>query len=301
MSEPRLPYATIEVFTAIATHGSLRAAADALGLQPSTVSHHLKTLEHELGTTLIVRTTRRLELTDAGRALRDGAGPALAQIADAVERARTTGEDPGGTLKLALPEYTVHLGLQDALHAFSRAHPKLHLELCFSDGLHDIVESGLHAGFRAGNRVAPDMVAVPLTGPLDVVVAASPRHLAQHGVPRAPQDLVHHTCVHYRFTSAGRHAPWTFASDNVRYDVDVPGRLTVNTLPALRDAARADLGLIRIFRASIAGDLAAGDLVSVLDSHVPPEPGLCLYYPRAYRSIVPLRLLIAHLKTTALT
>ena len=95
----RLPLATLEIFTAIARHGSLRAAAEALGIKPSTVSHQLKTLEGQLGTALFIRTTRSISLTEAGRALLRGAGPAFDQLSEAVESARSTGHGSGFSMR----------------------------------------------------------------------------------------------------------------------------------------------------------------------------------------------------------
>lgn len=98
----RLPLPALEIFDAIVREGSFKGAALRLGLQPSTVSHQLKTQEEQLGTALIIRTTRSLSLTEARRALLRGAGPAFDQLADAVESARSVGHAPRGTLRLAM-------------------------------------------------------------------------------------------------------------------------------------------------------------------------------------------------------
>ena len=101
----RLPLTTLEIFDAIAREGSFKGAANRLGLQPSTVSHQLKSLEEQLGTALIIRTTRSLCLTESGRALLRGAGPAFDQLANAVESAKSTGHAAWGKLRLAIPEF----------------------------------------------------------------------------------------------------------------------------------------------------------------------------------------------------
>ena len=292
----RLPLATLEIFTAIARYGSLRAAADALGIKPSTVSHQLKALETQLGTALFIRTTRSVSLTEAGRALVRGAGPAFDQLSEALESARSTGHAARGTLKLAMPEFAYHLFVSLALKSFCARYPEIELELSLTDALSDILGEELHAGFRLGDRISQDMVALRLTPPLPLAVVASPAYLAKHGRPETPRDLLNHNCVQYRFQSSGRIAPWAFTSQEGDYDVAVQGNLTTNTLPASVDFALQDLGLMFTFRDYVADQITEGTLVPVLEQHLGSTPGIYIYFPREYRSMMPLRLFIDHLK-----
>lgn len=292
----RLPLATLEIFTAIAEHGSLTAAADALGIKPSTVSHQLKNLEDRLGTALFIRTTRSVSLTEAGRALLKGTAPAFHQISDAVESARTTGHEPRGTLKIAVPEFAYHLLVAKALPDFRAAHPEIEIELSLTDALEDILEAGLHAGIRLGDVVAQDMVAVRLTPPKKLAVLGSPDYFARHGAPELPEDLLEHECIRYRFHSSGRLAPWTFIGHESGYDVEVSGKLIVNSLPVALDAARRGEGLIFVLHDYAAGDIADGSLVAVLEGHLSHTPGFYFYFPRAYRSMTPLRLFLDALR-----
>lgn len=292
----RLPLATLEVFTAIARHGSLRAAADALGLKPSTVSHQLKTLEEQLETALFIRTTRSVSLTEAGRALIRGAGPAFDQLADSVESARTTGHAARGALKLAMADHVYDLYISPVLPSFCAAYPEIELEFVISDALTDLVEQGLHAGFRIGDRIAQDMVAVRLTPPLALAVVGSPDYLTRYGVPETPRDLLEHSCIRYRFHSSGRIAPWEFQGADGAYSVDVKGNLINNTLPASIDLARQGLGLAYTFRDYVAQELTSQTLVPVLDEHLRETPGIFIYFPREYRAMMPLRLFMEHLR-----
>lgn len=292
----RLPLATLEVFTAIARHGSLRAAADALGIKPSTVSHQLKTLEDQLSTALFIRTTRSVRLTEAGRALVRGSGPAFDQLQEAIESARTTGHAARGSLKLAMPDFVYQLFVGPAFASFSAQYPEIEVELSLTDALSDILEEGLHAGFRLGDRISQDMVAIRLTKPLNLAVAASPSYVEMSGSPETPQDLLDHNCIRYRFQSSGRIAPWTFKSPGGDFNVDVHGKLIVNTLPASIDTAKQGMGLIYTFKDYCADQLSGGTLVSFLAEYLPQTPGIFIYFPREYRNMMPLRLLIDHLK-----
>ncbi len=292
----RLPLSTLEIFTAIARHGSLRAAAEVLGIKPSTVSHQLKALEEQLGTALFVRTTRSISLTESGRALIRGAGPAFDQLSEAVESARSTGHAARGTLKLAMPEFAYHLYVGPALKSFCGAYSEIELELSLTDALSDILGEELHAGFRLGDRVAQDMVAVRLTPPLPVTVVASPDYFAAQGIPETPRDLLGHNCIRYRFQSSGQIAPWSFQSSEGEYSVDVQGNLIANALPASVDLAKRGLGLAYTFKAYVGTQIAAGELQPVLDDHLAPTPGIFMYFPREYKSMMPLRLFIDHIK-----
>jgi DNA-binding transcriptional LysR family regulator len=293
----RLPRAPLVVFAAIAQHGSLRAAAEALGIKPSTVSHQLRNLEEQLGTALFIRSTRAISLTEAGRALIRGAGPAFDQLSEAVESARSTGHAARGTLKLAMPEFAYHLFVAPVLAKFCADYPEIELELSLTDALSDILGEELHAGFRLGDNIAQDMVAVRLTPPLRLTVVGSPAYLDAHGVPDSPRDLLRHTCILYRFQSSVRIAPWSFASPDGAYAVEVQGNLITNTLPASVDLARKGLGLVNTFRDFVAEQIASGDLVPILENDLGTTPGIYIYFPREYRAMMPLRLFMDHLRS----
>lgn len=294
----RLPLATLEVFTAIAQQGSLRAAADFLGIKPSTVSHQLKSLEDQLDTRLFVRTTRSINLTEAGRALLRGSGPAFMQLTEALDNARTAGHAERGSLKLTMPGFAYELVVGSALKSFCQTYPAIEVDISLTDAMTDILEEELHAGFRLGDRIAHDMIAVRLTPPQPVAVMASPDYIARHGVPKSPRDLLDHSCIRYRFQPSGQIAPWMFTGPEGEYSVDVRGNLVANSLSVSVDLAIQGLGFVYTFRAYCASELKEQRLVAVLDHHLSDTPGLYIYFPREYRTMVPLRHLIDHLKDT---
>ena len=296
----RLPLATLEIFDAIAREGSFKGAANRLGLQPSTVSHQLKTLEAQLDTALIVRTTRSLSLTEAGRALLRGAGPAFDQLADAVETARSVGHAPRGALRLAMTDFVYELYVSNALESFRSTYPDIEIEMAFTDALTDLLSEELHAGFRLGDRIAPDMVAVRLSQSEPLAVLASPTYLERCGIPNTPAELLNHDCIRYRFPTSRQIAPWTFIDQSQDYTVEVTGPLIVNTLPAVVDLALKGHGLIFTFRDYCADQITQGTLVPVLQDHLGNTPGTYIYFPREYGNMVPLRLFINHLKSSVL-
>ena len=160
----RAPISGIEVFLAIVREGSLRAAARSLGVGAPAVSHQLKAFERKIGVDLLVRTTRSIELTDAGRTLLAGAAPAFKEMIDAIEGTRVIGNSNTGTLRLTLPRSAYKMIIAPVLADFQARYPDVCLDLSINEGLVDIVKEGFHAGFRLGDRLTTDMVAVRLTG-----------------------------------------------------------------------------------------------------------------------------------------
>jgi DNA-binding transcriptional LysR family regulator len=292
----RLPLSGLETFQAIAEHGTLRRAAAALGVHPPAISHRLKSLEERLGVTLFSRTTRSVRLTDAGRALLGRTTQALRDLGDALEEARTIGSTRKGTLRITLPYVAFELAIAPRLAAFQGAYPDIELDLSFDEAFVDVVAQGLHAGVRMGDHIQEDMVAVRLTPPFKEAFFAAPSYLARRGRPRSPSDLLHHTCIRYRFIGARRIADWHFQGDRGPVSVAVRGGLIVNSTQAVVRAARAGLGIGWLYRPNVEGDLASGTLESVLDGAVLERPGFFLYFPRAHHRLEILRIFIAFMK-----
>ena len=288
----RVPISGLEVFLAIVREGSLRAAARSLGVGAPAVSHQLKALERRIGVDLLVRTTRSIELTDAGRALLAGAAPAFQEIIDAIEGTRVIGKSNTGALRLTLPRSAYKMIIAPVLAEFQAQYPDVCLDLSINEGLVDIVKDGFHAGFRLGDRLTTDMVAVRLTGPLTPCYSAAPSYLAAFGRPQHPRDLLNHKFVRYKFVTASRIWDWQFVEDGQTKTVDPPTRLVFDSMQSVMQAVRDGHGIGWSLRAVIADDLEAGTLESVLDPYVTRLPPFYLYYPEQNRRLELLRLFI---------
>ena len=288
----RAPISGIEVFLAIVREGSLRAAARSLGVGAPAVSHQLKALERRIGVDLLVRTTRSIELTDAGRRLLAGAAPAFKEITDAIEGTRAIGKSNSGTLRLTLPRSAYKMIIAPALPDFQALYPEVCLDLSINEGLVDIVKEGFHAGFRLGDRLTKDMVAVRLTGPLTPCFSAAPSYLAAFGRPEHPRDLLSHKCVRYKFVTANRIWDWQFVEDGQTKTVDPPTRLVFDSMQSVMQAVRDGHGIGWSLRAVIEDDLQAGALETLLEPYVPKLPPYYLYYPEQNRRLELLRLFI---------
>ncbi len=289
-------FSGLEVFLAVAEHGSLRRAANALGVQPPAISYQLKTLEQRIGAVLFVRTTRSIKLTDAGRSLLNRAKPAITELAEAIEDARASGTVRKGTVRLTLPYVAYEMTVARKLAAFQRKFPEIELELSFDEAFVDIVSEGFHAGVRLGEQIREDMIAVRLSPAFKEVVFAAPCYFDEHGRPDRPEDLLQHNCIRYRYISSRRFAEWQFdGSDGIK-TIDVKGNLIVDSTNALIDAARAGSGIGWLFQPSVEDDLRTGTLESVLDGHTIERPGYFLYYPKANARIEVLRAFVGFMR-----
>jgi len=287
----------LRAFTLIARHGSFTRAATELDVTASALSQTLSQLERQLGVRLLARTTRRVGLTEAGRELLARIAPALEVIDDAMESVRQHGDRPAGTLRVtsALASF-----LAPVVPEFLAAYPEITLDIDVSSALVDLVARGYDAGFRLGERLEKDMVAVPMGGPMRSFVVGSPAYFKRHGRPKHPRDLAQHRCVRFRFAGGGIYH-WEFAHPAGAkrgrwFEIDVGGNLIVNDNTLALAAVRSGVALAHLIAPVVQADLQSGQLESVLERWLPPYDGMYLYYPSRYHVPPKLRVFIDFLR-----
>lgn len=286
----------IETFAAIVAHGSLRAAAAALGVKPPAISYRLNRLEAAVGTSLLLRTTRSLELTEAGRRLYQASDPALHDIRTAIRAARDASETPRGTLRLALSHVAFRYALMNRLAAFRALYPEIELDLSFDDAVVDLAQGRFHAGIRIGNVLEQDMIAIRLTGPRKIVHFAAPSYLDAMGRPARPADLLGHDCIRFRFGTSRRFLEWKFRGETGPMTIDVAGPVIVSHTTALVDAARAGLGIAWAAEEMVREHIESGALEVILKGDAVEGEPFYLCYPKEYARLRILRALIDFLK-----
>jgi DNA-binding transcriptional LysR family regulator len=251
-----------------------------LGVPRSTVSRRISELERALGTRLLQRTTRRVELTSAGKTYLRACSPALETILEAGRALSTSSEETAGRLRVTAP---VTLGeglLGDVVAECLARHPQLSIELVLTDRQVDLVEEKFDLAFRSGTLKDTSLVAHEL-GRAQLRCFAAREYLRDRGTPRTPRDLLRHDCI--LFTPLAPRGRWTFRSRGRTVEVPVRGRLVVNSIPLALDAAIRGLGIVRVPAALVVEGLAAKQLVEVLESYAPPPRPAYAVHPSGGR------------------
>lgn len=276
---------------AIARRGSFRAAALELGLSTTALSNVIGKLERRLGVRLFNRTTRSVSLTDAGRNFVDNVGPAVKTLHDAMDAARSQQETPSGTVRINAFATGAREVLGPLLLKFLRRYPQVHIDLVTEGRIVDIVAEGFDLGLRSADLVPKDMIAVPVGPPRSFAVVASPAYFDANGKPRAPPDLLRHSCLRIRLPNGALHR-WQFEKDGQPVQIDVQGPITLDEAGLSRLTVLDDVGIGYFMESDVREDIEAGRLVRVLEDWTPPLSRLCLYYPSRRNPSAALKALI---------
>ncbi len=270
--------AELKALAAIVRHRSFRRAADELGMAPSTISHIVSGLEGRIGTRLLNRTTRSVSPTQAGERLVARLRPILQDLDDALAEIDAARDQPRGTLRLTASETVSMLLVQSIIPAFLERFPEMAVDLVAQPAFVDIVAEGYDAGFRLGEAVPLDMVAVRVGGPSRMLPVAAPSYLASRERPTTPDDLARHVCIRSR-TPNGRLYKWEFERHGHAIAMDVSGPLMLNRTELMVEAALGGLGIAFVPQRLAAPHLETGKLRALLEEWCPAYPGLFLYYP----------------------
>ncbi|WP_175883888.1 LysR family transcriptional regulator [Burkholderia sp. BCC0044] len=279
----------LNAFMAVARASGFRDAARITGLSASGLSEAVRRLEARLGVRLLHRTTRSVVPTEAGERLLARLGPALTEVAAALDGIDEFRGRPAGTLKLNVPVSASRLVLPAIVPRFLDAYPDIRLEVTADESFVDVLAAGCDAGIRYDERLEQDMIAVPIGPRIQrFATAAAPGYLDRHGRPRHPRDLLGHRCLRGRFAS-GAMPPWEFERDGEVVRVEpAAGPLLVQIGGATElmvDAAIAGTGILHLFEDWVRPHFDSGALEPVLEPWWRPFSGPFLYYPG--RRLVP--------------
>ena len=248
----------LRVFVRVAETGSFSRAGRELGYAQPSVSRVVSALEARLGVRLLLRTTRKVAVTQAGAALLERARVALAELDEAERAARGAG-GLSGTLRVATPVTFGAREIVPHLPGFLQAHPGLHVELLMADRRVDLLDEGVDLAIRLGPLDNSAFTARTLASAPRFLLA-SPAYLARAGTPDAPEAVAGHALV-------GSHTgeTWTFTNaDGQRTTVAVKGRIVANAVEGLLAAGLAGMGLVVMSGFACRAELARGDLQRVL-------------------------------------
>lgn len=265
------------MFVRVAELASFTQAADSLGCPKARVSTTVQQLEASLGTRLLHRTTRRVQLTQDGQVFYERCKDLLADVDELQSMFQQGAQGLRGRLRVDMPTGVAREQVIPRLPEFLGAHPQLDVELSSTDRRVDLVREGFDCVLRVGPLGDSGLVARPL-GHFRQINVASPAYLAAHGVPRSLQDLAHHRVIHYVSILGAKPVGWEWSDENGPHSLPMPGALIVNNAEAYQAACLAGLGLIQAPAAGVRRLVEQGDLVEVLPQWQAPALPVSLLY-----------------------
>jgi DNA-binding transcriptional LysR family regulator len=278
-------YRAMAIFVQVVDHGSFSAAAKKLGITKSAVSQQINLLEEALGTRLLHRTTRQLNLTEAGEMYIEG----CRQMIDAADGANQLigqySKEPSGTLKISCSHDFAADHLVPLLGPFMETYPKLSLEIDGSDEVINLVEERVDLAIRIGRMTESGWVARKI-GEAEEVIVASPSYLERHGVPQDPSELA----SHYWVAFTRRTQPYQLllqGPTGTKQKVRLYGRAHSNSAPSMREMVKAGMGIGQILKLMVKQELQSGQLVQILAEYRSEAAVIYAVYPQ--RAFLPLK------------
>ena len=286
------PFDRMHIFARVAELASFTQAAEALGIPKASASTAVQQLETQLGTRLLHRTTRRVQLTQDGQAYYERCKDLLADV-DELQSMFQHAEGAGlkGRVRIDMSTGMARNVVVPRLPELLARHPGLEVELSSTERRVDVVREGFDCVLRTGAVVDSSLVARPL-GLARLVNCASPAYLRAHGTPRSLADLPGHRLVHFVNTLGARSAGFEAVVDGALVLTPMQGALTVNNAEAYMAGCLAGLGLIQVPHLGVVDLLARGDLIEVLPQLAAPPMPLTLMYanrrnlPRRVRTVM---------------
>lgn len=259
--------------------GSLSAAGRRLGMPLPTVSRRISELEAHLKARLLVRTTRQLSLTDAGRAYVEACKRILEEVQEAERAAAGEYSAPRGDLIVTAPVVFGRLHVLPVLTAFLEAHPEVGVRLVLGDRVVNLMEDHIDVAVRIGKLPDSSLVATRV-GFTRRVVCGSPDYFAARGHPVLPAELGRHECI--VFENLAHAGAWEFTIDGRAQLVPIRSRLIINTAEAAIDAAMAGFGITRVLSYQIETARRSGLLMETLSAFAAePDPVSLVYTGQA--------------------
>jgi DNA-binding transcriptional LysR family regulator len=269
----------MRVFAKVVESSSFAGAAARLGISASMVTLHVKELEERLGVRLLNRTTRKVSLTEVGRAYYERCTRLLADLEETEQAVSDMDTAPRGELRVnATPTFGI-LQLAPAIADFTTRFPEISVELMLSERMVDLIEDGFDVAVRVGELPDSSLIARQLA-PCRMVVCGSPNYFEKHGKPRTLADLTAHNCLTVTGTGLSYYRVWHLtAADGTALNFSPVGNLRSNSGAVLIVAAFAGHGLVYLPTYSVGDALQSGRLVTVLDDYMAPPLSLRALYP----------------------
>jgi DNA-binding transcriptional LysR family regulator len=267
---------SLNAFVRAAETRSFTVAGRQLGVSSSAIGKSVARMEERLGVRLFHRSTRSVTLTAEGALFLERCRRIFSEIEAAELELSQTHEAPRGTLRVGLP--LVGMLTIPTLVAFMRAYPEIMLDLDFSDRVVDVIEEGFDAVVRFADAGDTRLMSRAL-GTYRRRLVAAPAYLAAKGVPKTPNDLKAHACLHHRFPTSRRFEQWPVPPEQAGVEIELPKTAVASTLEPLIYMAEQGLGIAYLPDFAIGRQLREGLLVTVLDDYTDRSGPLRVLWP----------------------
>ena len=257
---------SIESFVKAVQAGSIAAGARLQGITAAAASQNIQRLEKSLGTRLLVRTTRKLAMTESGELYYAEVQHLIEGLARAQSAVTEFHGQPQGRLRIGSSVAFGRQVLMPLIPAFTRRFPLVSIEIILSDSSLDHVTEDIDVSIRFREQLEPGLVARKIAT-VPVLYCASPDYLQRKGVPQTPEELSAHDCLMYRVPVDGRLLAWTFERDGIRYVPVIKPDIVCNDIDSLRRLAVAGAGITRLAAFVARSDLDSGALVALFQTN----------------------------------
>lgn len=287
----------LTTFHSIVNEGNISKASRKLGISIPAVSNALKALEKHIGLPLFYRSTRSLELTEAGQHLYANTFHLTAQLEQEIEKVQDLNNTPTGTVRLTVPRSAYYSIIKPYYAEFCQQYPNLLLEISLADNLVDLVKEGFDLGIRFGDKIEDNMVACQLLPEMQDCLVVCADYAKKHGIPRNLQALQQHKLIGYRFSTTQKLLPLMLQRDNQQFEVKMPTSIIVNDDAELMvDATRQGLGIGRIFQSILDLQPDKADFIPLLQDYWISYPPIYLYYLQNSQKLKRIKVLIDFLR-----
>lgn len=249
----------LELLLAVIEFGGFSAAADALNIQVARVSRAITKIEKELGTTILIRTTRRIMLTDEGKRFVDAVSVGIQSIKNAESYITAQGTTPQGKLRIDAASPFLFHQIVPHINAFKKAYPSIEVELNSNEGIVDLIEKRADVAIRIG-RLEDSTLHAKALGKSSLFIVASPKYLAQNGLPQRPAELKNHSLIGFSNIRALNNWP-------VRGLDAITPTLTASNGETIRQLALSGSGITCLSGFMVNQDIESGKLISLIDSY----------------------------------
>jgi DNA-binding transcriptional LysR family regulator len=282
MEQSKISSDDLLLFATIVEQGSLVRAADSLGMPKATVSRRLSRLEADLGQQLLVRTTRRLNLTEFGQVFLEQCQRVAEEVAAANDFARSREVQPRGRLRVSMPSEYAQYQLLQAIATFSDQYPEIQLDMDLSSRRVDLIGERFDLVIRMGTLADDSTLVARKIDDQQFGLYASPIYLALHPAPQQPDELMHHACI--RLLSArGTPIAWKLLRGKQAWEQVPPGKLTMNSMGVILQLVLDGAGIGALPDRFVEHEVHSGHLVRILPEWcLPSVPAWALMPTRRY-------------------